>query len=962
MMTSPKSNTRPLTRLHTGILCGICLILACSRSLIAAPTISNLTVRGIQLGGKTTIAVDGKDLLPNPRLFLNIPVARQSLHKGATPTRLTFDIELDGSIAAGLRNLRVVNEHGVSNAIPVIVDRLSQSPMIDKIPTLPASLHGTLAGSTVVKSSFNAKSKQRVIVEVESNRLGGKLRPVIHLYDKSRKQVGLAFPARSLKGDTRLTVDIPSDGEYTIEIHDLQYAAPQPAFFRVKVGEFRFADLSYPIAIQSGKASTVELVGNLGDKAKVIVTPEAHRSRLQVPFPPNELTSGPRPVVLTSPFPELVETAQTKDVQKVTSIPSAISGKLDAKGQVDRYRVLAKEGQKLRFRVTADTIGSNIDSFLEIRNDKDAVVASNDDNGNSPDSQVDYTVAKGLKWIDVVVRDQAEAASSNSIYRISIEPIGQPALPSIALSVESDAINVPSSATQVFRVTAKRSGYKGAIQVEPVGLPKGFEVKTSTIPADRQSTLLFVTGPPAASLADAFRIKGSSVEAKSSLVAWATFEKHTLASLHPTLKEELAIGASTANQSAFAIQWRGNSKPLVLGTTFKAPVRLKRPSGHIGPVRLSLVSSQLPPLVKGKPNAALAVRAEKATVDFPLDPKVKTALDSRNALMPAVSTAEKALNDVKKQGETRLADSQKRLEAAQAVKTQSLDELKKALTRFALAESANNQTGASLKTATSAALAATKENKIDADANLKQAVSEHKAARKEFEIAAETLKNTSQGSIASDELVAQRSDELKKTVAEINKQQQPFVVAYQKAKQQLDTAQANLDRLQAALPTDVDFNVIVPPALSIGSCDIAIKSELRSLDNKRILATVFTPIRRLSAVHPLSLQLDKKQQTIQLLPKKVTSVIVKGKIERKHGFAGDVTVTVAGLPKGIKAPTATLKPNVNAYQLTIQFPAGFKPTDLKSLRVTGSGPPNPKAPKTVVQQQETFSLKLMAKS
>ena len=71
------------------------------------------------------------------------------------------------------------------------------------------------------------------------------------------------------------------------------------------------------------------------------------------------------------------------------------------------------------------------------------------------------------------------------------------------------------------------------------------------------------------------------------------------------------------------------------------PIQLSRDPEAVGPVRLSLVTSQKVPLVKGKPNAGAAIRGAAATIDIPVSTKVKAALDAATKARAAVDVLEK---------------------------------------------------------------------------------------------------------------------------------------------------------------------------------------------------------------------------------------------------------------------------------------------------------------------------------
>src|SRR4051812_5113808 len=77
------------------LLLALALIASLPACLEAAePAVRAVDVRGLQIGGTTTIVVDGDDLGTAPRLLLPFGV-KQALKAGATPKRAVFDVTLD---------------------------------------------------------------------------------------------------------------------------------------------------------------------------------------------------------------------------------------------------------------------------------------------------------------------------------------------------------------------------------------------------------------------------------------------------------------------------------------------------------------------------------------------------------------------------------------------------------------------------------------------------------------------------------------------------------------------------------------------------------------------------------------------------------------------------------------------------------------------------------------------------
>src|SRR5262245_4847781 len=56
-------------------LLAVVVALQAAALFAAGPSINSISLRGLQIGGKTTIAIDGNDLLPEPRVILTSSAA-----------------------------------------------------------------------------------------------------------------------------------------------------------------------------------------------------------------------------------------------------------------------------------------------------------------------------------------------------------------------------------------------------------------------------------------------------------------------------------------------------------------------------------------------------------------------------------------------------------------------------------------------------------------------------------------------------------------------------------------------------------------------------------------------------------------------------------------------------------------------------------------------------------------------
>src|SRR4051812_43605410 len=107
-------------------ICALVSVIASTGS--AAPTIGNITPRGLQVGGTTTVVIDGSDLPAQPQLVLPVPIAKQTVKPGGTATHAEIEVQLPDSIATGIEHLRLAGAGGISNSVLVGLDRLRQAP------------------------------------------------------------------------------------------------------------------------------------------------------------------------------------------------------------------------------------------------------------------------------------------------------------------------------------------------------------------------------------------------------------------------------------------------------------------------------------------------------------------------------------------------------------------------------------------------------------------------------------------------------------------------------------------------------------------------------------------------------------------------------------------------------------------------------------------------------------------
>jgi len=585
----------------------LCLLVGASAPLSAAPSIANVSPRGLTIGKPTTLVITGSDLGPDSRLLLPAKVASQTIKGDAKPDRLEVEITLDPATQPGILPIRVANAQGISSPVPVGVDALPQVGFADRLADLPVALHGALGGAQVLQTKLAGTKGQRLVLDVEAQRLGASLKPVVRLYDPRGKQIAWSPPRPALGGDARCEIVLPADAEYTIELHEQLFRANGPGYFRLKVGDLSYADFALPLATQAGGKQALRFAGT-----NLTATAEHDASAASIPgqavaaIPATANFTGAAPRLAIADHTELVETPAARaggapaeaKLQELPAAPVGISGVLSAQGEEDKYLLTAAPGQKLRFNVIARQIGSPVDGVLSIRNLQGGQLASGDDRPSSSDPMVDFDVPEGVNQLQIALKDLAGAGGPDHVYRIEVIDRTRP---DFTLTLPAPSIIVPAGGTQVVPVQVNRTNYGGPIELSLDGQPSELTLAGNVIPAGATIGLLTLSATEGASQAVLSRIVGRALESPVPCARIATFGDVPGSRYRPLLREQVGLAISAA--SPIGIAWSaGADDKLILGSKLAAKLSLPRRDGTAGSVRVRLLTTQPMPRKKIKEN------------------------------------------------------------------------------------------------------------------------------------------------------------------------------------------------------------------------------------------------------------------------------------------------------------------------------------------------------------------------
>lgn len=281
------------------------------------------------------------------------------------------------------------------------------------------------------------------------------------------------------------------------------YNAP----YVVHIGDFRRPLAAYPPGGPAGQAVPVRFLGDpLGEFTETVVMREE-------PGTFGHASDGPTPLPLRSAaMPNVLEDAAAET--RVPALPAALNGIIAAPGEVDRFRVSVKKGDRYRVRVFAGAFGSPLQPRLEItppaeegqpaakplvkysadREERDIFGISAYGGAVLPDA-IDPSVIWEPK-VDgehlISMTDLGGGGSATAVYRIEVEPARdaiQVVLPNTLYWWEAPkwaSLGIPRGDRWTVNVNlapCQGNTFKGEAEIVAEGLPAGVTLLPNRVPA-----------------------------------------------------------------------------------------------------------------------------------------------------------------------------------------------------------------------------------------------------------------------------------------------------------------------------------------------------------------------------------------------------------------------------------------------------------------------------------------------
>jgi hypothetical protein len=322
--------------------------------------------------------------------------------------------------------------------------------------------------------------------------------------------------------DPRTVFTAPADGTFIVRLFafpaqpdsSIRFAGAETYVYRLTLTAGPLADHVFPLAVSRRSPGLVDAVGwNLPASARGLKVTLSDEDETTL-FDPRLA----RPLRLRVEAHACVVEKEPNDRKSPleVSLPVTVSGRIDAPGDVDVYRLAVKKGQALTVQVEARSLGFPLDPVLRLTDASGKTLLEQDDAGPSHDPSLAYTPAADGE-LRVEVRDLHGHGGPRYVYRVRIVLPE----PSFALSLKAERFTAAAGKPLEVPVTVEaRNGFAEEIEVAVEGLPQGISATPlKWKPGSGTAVVLKVTaakGPVSTAFRIVGRAKGRSRPAAAS--------------------------------------------------------------------------------------------------------------------------------------------------------------------------------------------------------------------------------------------------------------------------------------------------------------------------------------------------------------------------------------------------------------------------------------------------------------
>jgi len=525
------------------------------------------------------IAPPGPVLVPEPPYWFGKKARRPPfLLPRETRARLT----IPAGVPAGVVKWQVANANGasppasftVSPGVHQVEDETASGAQ--QLPVLPVRVHGRIKHiKEVDRYRFTTKHNGPVSCYLQASSIGSLLNGVIEIRDSAGRMITDAVDTAG--GDIAVTFSGVAGASYTASVYDLDFRGNRAFVYQLTVRQAPRVVSAVPSIGQRGATQDVEFTG-FGIASGKPVLEQVTR---KVKFPGDtNVSSFPYSLKTTSGVCRefnfgLTATPQVSESVSLLPVPSGVTGAIEQRGGSDRYKITAVKGDVLAIKATCQSIGSKVDPVVAVFDTQGRQLIRNDDLPGATDAALLFKPpADGEYWLDVSDAS-SHSGTRAATYHLSVE---QPAA-GLSLSMPAVlAVPVGGKANLVIKAV-RTAGFNDPVDIAITGLPPGV-----TAPPDLQLTgkqrsisVPLTAAPDAAAGAGLIRVAATGRNGG----------KTPVASCAPLL-----LACTIPPPFVVDAEGKDDVTKWPRGSTFPAPVLIKRNEGFTAPIRLEMSARQ----------------------------------------------------------------------------------------------------------------------------------------------------------------------------------------------------------------------------------------------------------------------------------------------------------------------------------------------------------------------------------
>ena len=442
---------------------------------------------------------------------------------------VTLQMTLAPTAPAGLREIRLATERGLSNPLVFCVGQLPEFskpeakteeelrvrnesrgavPATETNITLPAIVNGQILPGGVDRYRFAARRGQQLVVVASARQLipyladavPGWFQVTLALFDASGHELDYADHYR-FQPDPVLYCELPKDGEYVVEIHDSLYRGREDFVYRLTLGEAPFITGIFPLGCPTGQTATVALRGgNLPVNRLTFDATDKPPGTYPLMVRTGEWVSNVMPFIVDD-LPECLEKTpndKPETAQPVT-LPIIINGHIDRPGAVRGFRFDGQAGQQFVAEVRARRLNSPLDSVLKLTDAAGNQLAFNDDfedkafglETHHADSYLTATLPADGPYF-IFLSDAQHKGGPDFAYRLRLSA----PRPDFELRAVPASVNArPGGSAPITVFALRRDGCTNAIAVTLKNAPAGYRLSGDSLITTQEQVKLTLTVP-----------------------------------------------------------------------------------------------------------------------------------------------------------------------------------------------------------------------------------------------------------------------------------------------------------------------------------------------------------------------------------------------------------------------------------------------------------------------------------